>query len=151
MALVSEASVADLVGRMAKSRISFREDLNDTRHCHDAGGFSSGDDFSDLSEEDEDEDETSPSRDPETAEIASMERRALKYRKSLTMLNQIAGMQLKGAGTHATAAEVAAANGAKQPTKEHLLAAKKSIDDLTAWVNAAALEGDDDPFGDDDD
>ncbi|KAG0207404.1 hypothetical protein BGX28_001343 [Mortierella sp. GBA30] len=128
MAMVSESTLHTL----AKNRISFREDLN-TRHCVD-DGFSS-DDFSD-----DDEDEESPSKDPETAEIASLERKALKYRKSLTMLNQIAGLRL----TEDTA------DGQRQPSKEHLLAAKKSIDDLTAWVNAAALEGDDDPFGEDD-
>ncbi|KAG9322038.1 hypothetical protein KVV02_006056 [Mortierella alpina] len=121
MALVSESSLDNL----AKNRISFREDLN-TRHCDD-DGFSS-DDFSD----DDEDDDASSSKDPDTAEIASMERKALKYRKSLTMLNQFAGLQLT---------EDAAA---KQPTKEHLLAAKKSIDDLTAWVNAAAFESDED-------
>ncbi|KAF9178625.1 hypothetical protein BGZ51_002371 [Haplosporangium sp. Z 767] len=131
MAMVSESTATNL--DIIKNRISFREDLNDTRHCDD-DGFSS-DEFSD--------DEDSPSKDPETAEIASMERRALKYRKSLTMLNQLAGLSL-------TSTDAAASNGVKPPSKEHLLAAKKSIDDLTAWVNAAALEGDDDPFGDDD-
>ncbi|KAG0368396.1 hypothetical protein BGZ54_002014 [Gamsiella multidivaricata] len=138
MALVSGNTASDLGSMAAKNRISFREDLNDTRHCDD--GFSDDD----FSSDDEDEDETSPRKDPETAEIANMERRALKYRKSLTMLNQLAGLQL-------TDTDGAATNGVKQPTKEHLLAAKKSIDDLTAWVNASALESDDDPFGGDDD
>ncbi|KAG0260579.1 hypothetical protein BG011_001797 [Mortierella polycephala] len=132
MAMVSGSTAANL--DIIKNRISFREDLNDTRHCED-DGFSS-DEFSD--------DEDSPSKDPETAEIASMERKSLKYRKSFTMLNQLAGLSL-------TSTDATASNGIKPPSREHLLAAKKSIDDLTAWVNAAALEGDDDPFGDDDD
>ncbi|KAF9116903.1 hypothetical protein BGX27_008987 [Mortierella sp. AM989] len=142
MALVSDNSF----GSMAKNRISFREDLNDTHHCDD-DGFSS-DNFSD----DDDEEEISLSNDPDTAEIANMEKRALKYRKSLTMLNQLAGLKITNANEgEAEANEGNAVEGARQPSKEHLLAAKKSIDDLTAWVNAAALEGDDDPFGDDDD
>ncbi|KAF9146154.1 hypothetical protein BG015_011668 [Linnemannia schmuckeri] len=141
MAMVSNS--ASSLDTISKNRISFREDLN-TRHCDDdSDGF--GDDG--LSDDD---DETSPSKDPETAEIANMERRALKYRKSLTMLNQLAGLKLTGAGENGGDG-AGGANGVKQPSKEHLLAAKKSIDDLTAWVNAAALEGDDDPFGDDDD
>ncbi|KAG0303543.1 hypothetical protein BGZ98_006552 [Dissophora globulifera] len=149
MALVSENSAAILGSLAAKNRISFREDLNDTRHCDDDGFSSDG--FSSSDESDDDEETL---KDPETAEIASMEKRALKYRKSLTMLNQFAGLRLgtiNGATAEEAALEGSALNGAKQPTKEHLLAAKKSIDDLTAWVNAAALEGDDDPFGDDDD
>ncbi|OAQ28976.1 hypothetical protein K457DRAFT_19651 [Linnemannia elongata AG-77] len=142
MAMVSNS--ASRLDTLSKNRISFREDLNDTRHCdNDSDGFSSDDNLSD-----DDDDETSPSRDPETAEIASMEKKSLKYRKSLTMLNQLHGLKLTGADNGGNGD---GANGAKQPTREHLLAAKKSIDDLTAWVNAAALEGDDDPFGDDDD
>ncbi|KAF8972869.1 hypothetical protein BGZ46_009987 [Entomortierella lignicola] len=138
MALVSENSSG--LGNI-KNRISFREDLNDTRHC-DEDGFSS-DNFSD-----DDDDVTSPSNDPDTAEIANMERRAIKYRKSLTMLNQLAGLTITNADEAEFDADVT--EGAKKPSKEHLLAAKKSIDDLTAWVNAGAL-GDDDPFDDDDD
>ncbi|KAF9900122.1 hypothetical protein EC991_007892 [Linnemannia zychae] len=152
MAMVS-GNTASGLDTISKNRISFREDLNDTRHCDD-DDFSSDDGLSDI---DDDEDESSPSKDPETAEIASMERKALKYRKSLTLLNQFGGLSLTNAnggsgGGGGTDGDLGAgANGAKQPTKEHLLAAKKSIDDLTAWVNAGALEGDDDPFGDDDD
>ncbi|KAF9090226.1 hypothetical protein BGX29_003651 [Mortierella sp. GBA35] len=136
MAMVSEHTASRLE-TLAKNRISFREDLNDTRHCDD-DGFSS-DALSD--DEDDGDDETSPSKDPDTREIASLERRALKYRKSLTLLNQLGGLTL-------TSGDDASANGAKQPTKEHLLAAKKSIDDLTAWVN---VDGEDDPFDSDDD
>ncbi|KAF9142987.1 hypothetical protein BGX30_001649 [Mortierella sp. GBA39] len=139
MAMVSN-SVSRL-DALSKNRISFREDLNDTRHCDD--GFSSDDSLSD-----DEDDETSPSKDPETAEIASMERKSLKYRKSLTMLNQLKGLKLTSGAENGGSGD--GASGAKQPTREHLLAAKKSIDDLTAWVNAGALEGDD-PFGDDDD
>ncbi|KAF9349103.1 hypothetical protein BGX26_012561 [Mortierella sp. AD094] len=122
-----------------KNRISFREDLNDTHHCDD-DGFSS-DNFSD---EEDDDDATSPSNDPDTAEIANMERRALKYRKSLTMLNQLAGLRITNADEDAVANEASANGGARHPSKEHLLAAKKSIDDLTAWVNASAIGDDDD-------
>lgn len=144
MAMVSNS--ASRLDTLSKNRISFREDLNDTRHCdNDSDGFSSDDSLSD------DDDENSPSKDPETAEIASMEKKSLKYRKSLTMLNQLKGLKLTGVTENGGGEDGAGANGAKQPTREHLLAAKKSIDDLTAWVNAGALEGDDDPFGDDDD
>ncbi|KAG0375802.1 hypothetical protein BGX24_008652 [Mortierella sp. AD032] len=143
-------TTASSLDTTAKNRISFRMDLNNTHHCNDDGfsedGFSDDDGLSDI----DDDDETSPSKDPETAEIASLERSALKYRKSLTLLNQIAGLSLTGANGGGGDAG-AGANGVKQPTKEHLLAAKKSIDDLTAWVNAGALEGDDDPFSGDDD
>ncbi|KAG0274078.1 hypothetical protein BGZ95_010123 [Linnemannia exigua] len=145
-------TTASSLDTISKNRISFRMDLNDTRHCDD--NFSGDDGFSDdgLSDiDDDDDDETSPSKDPETAEIASMERSALKYRKSLTLLNQIAGLSLTNANGGSGGDAGTGANGAKQPTKEHLLAAKKSIDDLTAWVNAGALEGDDDPFSGDDD
>ncbi|KAF9124087.1 hypothetical protein BGW39_008481 [Mortierella sp. 14UC] len=150
MAMVS-GNTASGLDTISKNRISFREDLNDTRHCHD-DGFSSEDGLSDI--DDDDEDESSPSKDPETADIANMERRALKYRKSLTLLNQLGGLSLMnangGSGNGGADGDSrAGANGSK--TKEHLLAAKKSIDDLTAWVNANAMEGDDDPFGDDDD
>ncbi|KAG0289777.1 hypothetical protein BGZ96_006720 [Linnemannia gamsii] len=143
MAMVSNS--ASGLDSIPKNRISFREDLNDSRHFDDSDGFYSDD------ESDNDDDENSPSNDPDTSEIASLEKRALKYRKSLTMLNQLAGMKLEDADRIGNGNDAGGANGAKQPTKEHLLAAKKSIDDLTAWVNAAALEGDDDPFGDDDD
>ncbi|KAF9425890.1 hypothetical protein BGZ94_007125 [Podila epigama] len=142
MALASENPSSGLNNIVKGRTLSFREDLNDT-HDHDGD---SGTDFGDSDSED-DNDETSPSKDPETAEMASMERQALKYRKSLTVLNQFASLKLGGEGPLVTVA----AGGAKvRPSKEHLLAAKKSIDDLTAWVNAAALEGDDDPFGGDD-
>ncbi|KAF9362951.1 hypothetical protein BGX34_005194 [Mortierella sp. NVP85] len=121
MAIVSEQTAAHLAGMPGKTRISFREDLNDTRHC-DEDGFES--DFS--SDDDDDDDNNLP--DP-----ASNGDRALKYRKSLTMLNQLAGL-----------AESPEENEVPKASKEHLLAAKKSIDDLTAWVNAAALEDSDD-------
>ncbi|KAF9994604.1 hypothetical protein BGZ80_002448 [Entomortierella chlamydospora] len=133
MALVS-GNTSDL-GNI-KNRISFREDLNDTHHCDD-DGFSS-DNFSD------DDDATSPPNDADTAEIASIERRALKYRQSLTMLNQLARMSIADGDEDATSDEASAPEGIRQPSKEHLLAAKKSIDDLTAWVNASALGDDDD-------
>ncbi|KAF9433282.1 hypothetical protein BGZ76_009661 [Entomortierella beljakovae] len=130
------------LGSMAKNRISFREDLNDTHHC-DEDGFSS--DFS------EDEVEVTP------ADAANLERRALKYRQSLTMLNKLAGLKITNADVgddddaDSESDEVSATEGAIKPTKEHLLAAKKSIDDLTAWVNAGGAL-DEDPFaGDDDD
>ncbi|KAF9930691.1 hypothetical protein FBU30_000152 [Linnemannia zychae] len=134
MALVSD-STASRLQNMSKNRISFREDLNNTHLCDsDSDGFSDSDD---------ENDETSPSKDPDTAEIASMERKALKYRKSLTLLNQLGGLSLTGNGGSGDG-EDAGANGNRQPSKEHLLAAKKSIDDLTAWVNAGALGDDDD-------
>ncbi|KAF8939405.1 hypothetical protein BGZ58_009846 [Dissophora ornata] len=134
MALVSENPTAALGGMSTKNRISFREGLNDTRHYdEDDNGFSSDED---ESEYEDDHDDTS--KDPETAEIASMEKRALKYRRSITMLNKLAGMN------QATDHDEGGADGAKRPTRDHLLAAKKSIDDLTAWVNAAALDDDDD-------
>ncbi|KAF9211234.1 hypothetical protein BGZ59_008355 [Podila verticillata] len=139
MALVSENPVSGLTNIGKGRTISFCETL-ETRHHND--------DDSDFGDSDEDEDDdTSPTKDPETAEMASLERKALRYRKSLTMLNQFASLKLGGEGPLVAAA----AGGAKmQPSKEHLLAAKKSMDDLTAWVNAGALEGDDDPFGGDD-
>ncbi|KAI8600361.1 hypothetical protein EDD21DRAFT_135494 [Dissophora ornata] len=88
MALVSENPTAALGGMSTKNRISFREGLNDTRHYdEDDNGFSSDED---ESEYEDDHDDTS--KDPETAEIASMEKRALKYRRSITMLNKLAGM-----------------------------------------------------------
>lgn len=123
---------ASRLDTMSKNRISFREDLNDSRHYDDSDGFS------DESDNDDD-DENSPSNDPDTSEIASMERRALKYRKSLTMLNQLAGLNFAGANRGGNDDDAGGANGAKQPTKEHLLAAKKSIDDLTAWVSLGRL------------
>ncbi|KAG0093108.1 hypothetical protein BGZ93_003164 [Podila epicladia] len=141
MALVSENPTSGLTNIVKGRTISFCETLETRHHDDDLSDFSSDSD-------NDDDDDTSPSKDPETAEMASLERRALKYRKSLTMLNQFASLKLRGEGPLVAAA----AGGAKtQPSKEHLLAAKKSIDDLTAWVNAAALEGDDDPFGGDDD
>ncbi|KAG0319163.1 hypothetical protein BGZ97_002637 [Linnemannia gamsii] len=140
MAMVSNST--SRLDSLSKNRISFREDLNDSRNCdNDSDGF-----YSDDESDNDNDDETSPSNDPETSEIANMERRALKYRKSLTMLNQLVNAS-SGAGN---GDDAGGANGVKQPTKEHLLAAKKSIDDLTAWVNAAALDGDD-IFDDDDD
>ncbi|KAF9900615.1 hypothetical protein BX616_002548 [Lobosporangium transversale] len=129
MALVSESTVESLGNSMSRNRISFREDLNDTRHCDDDLSSDCDSDIEEEEEENDGDDETSPSKDPDTREIASMERKALKYRKSLTMLDQLAR------------------TGA--PPKEHLLAAKKSIDDLTAWVNASAL-GESDEDDDDD-
>ncbi|KAF9161002.1 hypothetical protein BGX21_002481 [Mortierella sp. AD011] len=137
MALVS-GNTSDL-GNI-KNRISFREDLNDTHHCDD-DGFSS-DNFSD------DDDAASPPNDADNGEIASMGRRVLKYRKSLTMLNQLARMSIADGDEDATSDEASVTEGIRQPSKEHLLAAKKSIDDLTAWVNESALGDDDD---DDDD
>lgn len=133
MAMVSNS--ASRLDALSKNRISFREDLNDTRHCdNDSDGFSSDDSLSD------DDDENSPSKDPETAEIASMEKKSLKYRKSLTMLNQFKGLKLtSGAENGGSGDGACGANGAKQPTREHLLAAKKSIDDLTAWVCLLAI------------
>ncbi|KAG0005559.1 hypothetical protein BGZ65_010795 [Modicella reniformis] len=137
MAVVSENTASQLGSMAAKNRISFREDLNDTHHCDD-DGFES-----DFNSDDEDEDDDDDIDSPIEEDCdAGDERRALKYRKSLTLLNQLAGVS-DGPNANET-------NGAKQPSKEHLLAAKKSIDDLTAWVNAAAL-GDDDDDDDDDD
>ncbi|KAG0033785.1 hypothetical protein BGZ82_005985 [Podila clonocystis] len=142
MALASENPTSGLTNIVKGRTISFCETLETRHHEDDLSDFGDSD-----SDNDEDDDETSPSKDPETAEMASLERRALKYRKSLTMLNQFGSLKLGGDGPLVAAA----AGGAKmQPSKEHLLAAKKSIDDLTAWVNAGALEGDDDPFGGDD-
>ncbi|KAG0052426.1 hypothetical protein BGZ83_002639 [Gryganskiella cystojenkinii] len=89
MALVTESSVSGL--DMTKNRrLSFREDLNDHRD-NDFDGFSSD-------EEDEHAEDDEASKDPDTAEIASMERKALKYRKSLTMLNQFAGLKMTPVG-----------------------------------------------------
>ncbi|GJJ68108.1 hypothetical protein EMPS_00454 [Entomortierella parvispora] len=139
MALVSENAAAAGLDMAKNRRLSFREPLNDD----DFDGFSSDEEGD---EEDEVDDDTA--KDPDTAEIASMERKSLKYRKSLTMLNQFAGLQMTPTGGDGGALT----NLTKgQPSKEHLLAAKKSIDDLTAWVNAGALGEDDDPFGGDDD
>lgn len=124
MALVSGNPTSGLTNIVKGRTISFCETLETLHH---------EDDLSDFGDSDSDnDDDTSPSKDPETAEMASLERRALKYRKSLTMLNQFASLKLGGEGPLVAAAK----GGAKmQPSKEHLLAAKKSIDDLTAWVS----------------
>jgi len=122
MAVVSEQTAAHLAGMPGKSRISFREDLNDTRHC-DEDGFES--DFSSSDEEDEEDDDD----DDDLSDPASNGDRALKYRKSLTMLNQLAGV-----------AESPEENEVPKASREHLLAAKKSIDDLTAWVRARGAD-----------
>ncbi|KAF9548179.1 hypothetical protein BGW38_009614, partial [Lunasporangiospora selenospora] len=99
--------------------LTIREDLNDMRAHSDA-------DFSDS-----EDDETSAAHDPDTAEIASMERKALKYRKSLTMLSG-ANVNLAQGSSSINGQGALSING-QQPTREHLLAAKKSIEDLTAW------------------
>lgn len=124
MALVSENPASGLTSIVKGRTISFCETLETRHHNDDESDFG-------YSDSDDEDDETSPSKDPETAEMAILERKALKYRKSLTMLNQFASLKLGGDGPLVTAA----AGGAKmQPSKEHLLAAKKSMDDLTAWV-----------------
>lgn len=127
MALASEHPVSGLTNIVKGRTISFCETLETRHHNDDDSDFG----YSDSDNDDED-DETSPSKDPETAEMAILERKALRYRKSLTMLNQFASLKLGGEGPLVSAA----AGGAKmQPSKEHLLAAKKSMDDLTAWVS----------------
>lgn len=124
MALVSENASSGRLDMAKNRRLSFREPLNDD----DFDGFSSDDD--DDEEEDEADDDTA--KDPDTAEIASMERKSLKYRKSLTMMNQFGGLKMTPTGGDGGALTNLTLPG--QPSKEHLLAAKKSMDDLTAWV-----------------
>lgn len=114
MAVVSSSTASHLGSMAAKNRISFREDLNE-HHCDD-DGFES--DFS----SDDDEQDNSPPTNLDDSDNANSERRELKYRKSLTMLNQLAGDTDSGD------------DESTRTSKAHLLAAKKSIDDLTAWV-----------------
>ncbi|KAF9974005.1 hypothetical protein BGZ73_002702 [Actinomortierella ambigua] len=152
MALASELA-ADLLSKDER-RLSIREDLNE--HFR---GFvledQDGDSLDDIDEE--------YIKDPETAEMASMERQWLKNRKSLTMMNQLATLQLSKKASISGGGGAAAGGAAggddnnggaatstgpalkqiPQPTKEHFLAAKKSIEDMSAWINAAGL-GDDD-------
>ncbi|KAG0224194.1 hypothetical protein BGW42_005291 [Actinomortierella wolfii] len=147
MALASE-SVADLLSKEDR-RLSIREDLN----IHFKGLVLN--DKDDDSSDDIDEEYI---KDPETAEMATMERQWLKNRKSLTMMNQLATLQLtkkagvNGSGEGEQGDASSGANGTSgpkdpkplpQPTKEHFLAAKKSIEDMSAWINAAGLDDDD--------
>ncbi|KAF9168222.1 hypothetical protein DFQ27_004273 [Actinomortierella ambigua] len=156
MALASE-SAADMLSKDER-RLSIREDLNE----HFRGFVLEDRDDDSLDDIDEEY-----IQDPETAEMATMERQWLKNRKSLTMMNQLATLQLsKKAGINGTTASSGGGGGAAgaedpnggttasntgpalkqipQPTKEHFLAAKKSIEDMSAWINAAGLGDDDD-------
>ncbi|KAG0221818.1 hypothetical protein BGX31_009540 [Mortierella sp. GBA43] len=123
MAILSNNAASHLESLGAKNRISFREDLNE-HHC-DEDGFES--DFSDDDDGDG-ERERPPSNSADDSDGSA--RRALKYRKSLTMLNQLAGVAESDDEND---------NEPAGNEKDRILAAKKSVDDLTAWVNAAAL------------